>query len=522
MAQRDITNYNTITQVVPEGPSLFESLAPITAEIGQHIIKQSQEAKILENSSAAQLELGKLSNDFQIKYESDPFNEQGLKDFRSSRQGILDKYNESISPLFRRDWQENAARLTGQNDLAVEAWGFKQTAANVKSSIINANANDMVHAGILGEQLGRGEITLPELILSVNASALKLQEFGNAHIGAVSTDAIIHDKIQDSIKTAISSVAKENPVLALQYMDDKAIKSAVTNQEEFTKFRSAVETRALNVGKVVKQHEILDVLKSENALFTSGKALSYAEIQQATQNMSEGAKDYFLKANGYSKESASITPEQKLEFKASLYDQINQLATKQNIMPGDIANMQDVIFQGMNKKALKSTEGANFITTLLQPAITRQETQLRDFTGGSGIMDFWKENVGLEGVQQYYTDNVEIKLPKGETKLGPISHAINSANKVQLYDNYYSALDEQAAKRGIQVADIPKLKDNYEVYKTAQAQAIQQLSIRTSPVLKYQPGIPIAAVVRLTKNPEEADKFDEIFGKGASIRVIGK
>ncbi len=517
MARRDVTDFRTVVQVLAEEP---DQAGVVAANLGQDIIRRSQEARIKEGLSAAMLEMNAVTDQFQKQYEGDPFSEQGLKELKEQRQAVLDTYGQNISPLFRRDWQEGAMSLSTQHDTQINAWGYKQATANTRTSITNTGKNYLNQAMIDGEAFGTGKGALVETLANFGQAKKQLEDFGTRNLGEVTTGEYVKAFGQDWVKSFVSGVAKNNPVEALRLMDSDEVKTEIEDQADFMKFREAIETRAIKFQEVAKQQEILDVLKNENALLASGKVLSYGEITDATAGMSEGARDYFLRANGYKKDGdEKLSMEDKLQFKAGVYDQINQLALQENVAPADIVNLQDAIYNGMNQGALSQEEGANFLTQLLDPAIAEQEKQLGDFTGGD--YNPFKENVGLEGIQKHYADSVEIKVPEGE-EVGTVSKAVNAANKAQLYDNYFSALDEQAAKRGIKIADIPNQRDSYEVYQQAQAQAIQRLQAKTTPVLKLQPAIPISAIVHLTKNPTLADKFDEKYGKGSANRILGR
>lgn len=524
MARRDITNYQTVTDVVAPAP---DKLVPALAEIGQDIIRKSQEAKIVENLSAAQLDLGKLSNDFQTKYQGDPFNEQGLKDFRSQRQDIIDQYGEGISPLFGRAWKEGAGKLTSSNDLANQAWGFKQADANTKNSLINTSQNNLVQTGLDGEAFAAGKIGLTEALLNIDTSLEQMREFGNTNLGATSTDAIMRDMGQDHIKTFISSVAKTNPVMALRLMDEEAVKSEVTNQEEFAKFREAVESRAIKFQVVAKQTEILDTLKGGNALLASGKVLSYAEIMHASSGMSEESKKYFLKANGYTTEGADgpkWKADQKLEYKAAVYDEITKLSTAENIAPEDIQTLQDKIYLGMRRGALKPDEGASFITQLMTPLIEQKEKSLSEFT--TGDWNPFKTDPGLPAIKEYYDNSVEIqpgvKANGKPRELGKVSQMLNARRKVQLYDDYLGALQVEAQKNNVRVGDIPQMdrSKRRDIYRKAQDEAISSFNSGTTPVLKTQPDIPITAIKDLQADPSLSGDFDKKYGKGSASRAL--
>jgi hypothetical protein len=516
---RQISDLRTVTHVEPEAG---DSLTPIIADFGEKIIAQSQQAKIVENSSAAQLELGKLANDFQTQYEGDPFSQQGLKDYKASRQEVLDRYGGQISPMFKRAWDDSALKITDNNDTQLQAWGFKQAAVNTKASLQQGMQNNLQQAAIDGEAFGKSDAEGLGSLMNFVTAKQKLDEFGNTHLGATSTEAITKDFSEDYTKVWLSGVGHANPVKALKLMDDPKVQAAFSKPEEFQKFREAIETRALNVAEVQKKQEVLDVLKSENDLFSGNKALSYAEIQQATHSMSEPARDYFLKANGYKKDGDTpLKLDQKLQYKATLYDQITQLSTPdKDVKPEDLQALQGAIYTGMRKGALTEQEGANFLTQLVAPVITQKEGDMSKFS--SGQWNPFKENVGFAELQGFYADKVEIKPAEGEKQVHAVSAALNATNKANLYDNYWNALQVEAAKNNVTVADIPNLTNKDAIYAKAQAAAQNKFLAAKSPVLKVQPSIPITAIKKLMEHPEKAGDFDEMFGTGAANRVLGK
>lgn len=518
MARRDITDFNTVTNVVADDSGQAGAAA---AAVGQAIIKQSQEAKIIEGMSAAQLELGKLANDFQIKFEGDPFNEQGLKDYRTQRQGVIDKYGSQISPVFKRSWTENALNLSKSNDVQMQAWGYKQSAVNTKTSIANSMQNYLTQAAADGEAFGASQATEIGSFLKFAQAKEQLQSFGNQYLGETSTQAITKDFEQDWAKVFISGVAHKNPAKALKMMDNEQVRATFTDADEFMKFRGAVETRALNVGEVLKQQEVLNTIKKENKLFSSDRALSYAEIQLATQSMSEPARDYFMKVNGYSKSGEdSLDLGEKLQVKADIYNQISQLGQSENITPENISELQGNVYTAMRKGALTQQEGANFITQLVEPVVAQKEEQMSQFS--SGQWNPFKDNVGFKELENFYSEQVEIKPAEGEEKPGAVSQAINATNKANLYDNYWNALQTEAAKRNVTVGDIPKLQDADAVYAAAQDKAQRQYTASSSPVLKLQPSIPITSIQALLKEPARAGEFDKKYGPGAANRILGK
>lgn len=528
MANRDLTNFREVQRVIAEPTS---DLVPTVAKLGQDIIRQSQEAKIVENMSAAQLDLNRLTNEFQTQYEGDPFNEQGIKEFREKRAAVLEGYGSNISPMFGRAWKENASRLANQNDLMTQSWGYKQAAVNTKNSIGKSMQNYLNQAALDGETFGADGADNIDTFLNYAQAREQLDSFGGKYLGEESVKALTDSFEQDWAKTFISGVAKENPVKALRLMENEAVKSTITDENDFAKFRDAIETRAIKFQDVAIQNEVLGKLKNGNALLASGRTLSYAEIQQASSGLSEPAKEYFMKVNGYSDGAdgavgadglplkGRLKLDQKLQYKAEIYDDLTQAAQAENIETVDIERLQNKIYDGMRRGAITQEEGAEYLDQIFNPVIEQKQAALEDYSGGD--WNPFKENVGLTGINKYL-ESTAIKPAEGEEEAGKISSAINSANKANLYDSYMKELRVEAAKNNVRIADIPKLDNAYDVYAKAQAAAINNFKTRSAPVLNVQPSIPITAIKKLIENPEKAEDFDAMFGNGTANRILGR
>lgn len=525
MARRDVSDFRTVVNVVAENP---DRTAEIAADLGQDIIRRSQEARIMEGVSAAQLELNALSSDFQKRYEADPFNEQGLKEYKEARQGIIDKHGSGVSQLFKRPWNESVMTLSKQNDLQLQAWGYRQAETNTRRSLDNFRRNYLNQAALDGESGG----AIGNTLINFAQAKTRMEQFGYKNLGQASTDNFVKDFGQDWVKMFISGVARNNPVEALRLMESDEVKAEISDQADFAAFRSSIENLAINSQEVARKNEVLNVLKNENSLLASGKALSYAEIAQATDGMSESARDYFLRVNGFKKSDIGgegavdtessmrkrkLTADEKFQEKATIYDAINQTLLSEQVDVADISKLQDRVYAGMRDGAISQEEGAGFITQLLNPLIEEQEGQLSQFS--SGEWNPFKTDTGLPVLKEFYDNSVEIKPAEGEDAVGPISAATNARNKVKLYGNYFDALNTEASKRNIRVGDIPKQRDRDAIYRQAQAQAMRSFEVERA---SFITGIPIIAINELFKNPEPSaiKEFDEAFGNGAANRIL--
>lgn len=233
MPNRDITDVQQVTNVVADEPT---QIAPIAQEVGDKIVQQSEQAKINDSISQAQLELRQAQNNFKTQYASDPFNEDGLNEMNKQQQAIFDKYGDQISPYFKNQWVESSLKIGKLNDSKLEAWGFKQSAFNSKSFLGSSMQTNLGMANQDGEDLATGAIGLPEVMANYAASNKQLQDYGTKNIGGEATEELTKNYQSDYMKSVLAGVATTNPTKAAQLLDSPEVKENFTTDQigEFT------------------------------------------------------------------------------------------------------------------------------------------------------------------------------------------------------------------------------------------------------------------------------------------------
>lgn len=495
MANRETENYrSSITQVAAQEPVQQDSgIIGIAADIGQQIIRVNQEAKITENFSKAQVELQRLNTQYQIDYESNPMG--GLKELKKARDDVFNNLGNEISPFFKRNWQDNIRGLSMKDDLATEAWAMAQTRKNTVKSINETIKADLSRAAVEGENFGNSDSDEIETMLNYAASKSKLMEFGDRNLGAETTTQLLETYDDDYLKTFISGVSQSNPLKALRLMDDEAVKKSFIDQRQYMDMRDAIENRALNVQEIMGDKQVLNILRDENNLLTRSMEgnVSYADLQSAFSaqpGMSEAAKSYFMKANGYTGNgsSAKLSPSEKMSAKVQLHSAITELVSSENLTAQDIAEAQTVIFSSLDKGVLNTEEAGLYLGQIVSPLATQKEEQLKTFSVNSII----HPDMGFKGLEKIYTDHIEMKPNKGEKDVGPLTKAANDANKVKLYDYYMISLVENARSYGVDVANIKQLDKTQQrkLYAQAQNDAIKLYQIDTNPILSTLNDLP--------------------------------
>lgn len=508
MAQRDITSYRTVTdQVAPRveaeqksysGPSTVNQIVNAAADIGQHIIKAAQEAKITENYSKAALEVNQLQQQFEIDNESDPFNKDAIEGFKQNRQAIFDKYSEGISPFFMKPYQDSVRELGFKNDAEQAAWGYKQTRTNTVNSINNAMQANLSQALIDGQNFGNSDQTEFGAMLNYADSKSKLISAGDKILGPETTTQMLENYDDDYLKTVISGVSDTNPLKALRMLEDPNIQKSFRDQKHYSEMKKAVEARALKVQEVNGEREILNVLKNENSLLARSveSPISYVALQAELDktNASKEARSYFMKVNGYTTKDGEIKldPDEQLQFKADLYSEIAATTSKDVISSQDISALQNKIYKGMNNSSLTEDEGIKFLNQLVGPYIAKKEDSLSNY-GSNGFWGFKGDDIGYGGVERMFKENIEVQPVNSKSGSVAFAQKVNNQNKVKLLDYYQSSLESAAAARNIAIGDIPNLpnkNDARKIYSDAQAQAIKLYTQEKYPELGNMEQLP--------------------------------
>lgn len=332
MANRDLRDYRSETQVIASKPVDY---AGIAQDIGDKVIAQSQEAKINENISAAQLELGQLNNQYRMDNQGDPFG--GLEKLKSDRDAIFNKYGEGISPYFKGEWQKSTQRLADHNDALNQAWGYKQSAINSKVSLGVSMKNNYDSANIAGQQFGAGTETEVGALLNYADSHNQLAEFGNKHLGEAPTATLMKDYNKDYMKSFISGVAETSPEKAAKLLDDPSVKDKFTTDERGEMIGV--------ISKVKKQQELQDSLQQT------------VNTGQVSDIVNDDNKTYYQKRLEID----------SLEFKGSIPNKIASQARRVLTSQKDIDavtntdTMSSIITKIYDVNTLKDTSSADYL-----------------------------------------------------------------------------------------------------------------------------------------------------------------
>lgn len=290
MANRDLTAYRQdINEVAPQQAIPTPDPVPNElATIGQNLIAKSQEAKINENISKAQLGIAELNQKYQDNNQGDPF--KNLEELKQNRSDLLSSYGEDISPYFKGAWNNSVKKLTAHDDLKTELWAYQQTKKNTADSINQSMANNFAQANQDGQDFGTGKINSLDGILNYEQSKKQLEVYGSKNLGETHTGKLLDGYEQDYMKSFIAGVAQNNPQKAAMLLDKPEFKDQFTSQER-DEFANLIE-------KTRKGNELIKSLQvTQNS-------------QQVTDIVNDPNQTYFQKRLAIDKMdmSGSISP----------------------------------------------------------------------------------------------------------------------------------------------------------------------------------------------------------------------
>lgn len=227
MANRDLTTFRQVDNVVADqsGNMALQS----AAQFGQDLIKSSQEAKITENFSKAQMDLNATKYAMQNQYADNPF--EGVKAFQQAREETLSTYGEDISPFFQGVWKKQTRDFAVHDDAQMQAWAFNQTKQNTTKSIGVAMKNNFQQANNDGQNYGAGKTNDLTAIMNFVPAKQSLQSFGASNLGTDKTEALLQNYDKNYIKSFLSGVAETNPQKAAELLDSEGFKDKFTTEE---------------------------------------------------------------------------------------------------------------------------------------------------------------------------------------------------------------------------------------------------------------------------------------------------
>ena len=316
----------------------------------------------------------------------------------------------------------------------------------------------------------------------------------------------------------------------LRRADDDAVDAAAYYQQHKTQIAGSehqaiehlIEQRqqfqAENVKKELKKTAMMCIYgdsKSCQELYAKAQSgqMSVADIEAAMPaNAGVSFKNLIYKMNGYKTGLTKLDDSEKLNLKQKIYETIGTVTSNANAKIEDFQEMQNLIFEGLDKKALSNSEGTALLNNIAGPLMEKWKDKIEVYSdnawfeadlGVSGLNDWLEEN--------YLTDDKIIKKESKERQ--KVLNAANDRVKTEAYQLYYEYLQDVVNETPgmTSVKDVLNLSENKRraVYRHVQERVMQDFAVRRYQSLRNMSVNPTYilnnrdGMVQISNRPEE-------------------
>jgi hypothetical protein len=388
---RNVTQTRTVGPTV--APQEFNAVPDVglkIVEVAGNIMKQNAEAKIVENLSNAQLDLNALTNQFQIDNEADP--KIKTPEYEAQMKEIFDKYGASIPSNYRYAWDEKTRELSQKNALANQTWAMKQTQVNTKNSINASMRNNFQQAYIDGQNFANGDGSIIDAMANFATSKKALIEFGDKNLGIVTTESILKEYDNDSLKSFLSGVIQSNPQKGESFLQDEKVMEKLSpddmkSMHEFARSRAKqLETKNL-VDTEEAESNVMELINSDADFYTKRVQLDRAELEGKI------SKPLAAKARRVLSSEKAIDAVTQSPLMGEIVNQIYDINAKAGINDKDyligVQNIKNRILEAQESGELNSVDASklnNQMRTLTSAKLSASTENISLFGEGSKMI----------------------------------------------------------------------------------------------------------------------------------------
>lgn len=346
-------------------------------------------------------------------------------------------------------------------------------------------------AAIKANYAGRGEI------LNSKIKEYKDNFYNGQVMKRADTDADDAASYFEKHKNNFSEPAKSNLVSLLQKRKNE--------QEEHARKEVKKEAMLCVYGDSESCRNLLQKAQS-------GK-MTPAEIEAAMPaNAGTSFKNLIYRRQGYLTGPAKLDESQQQELKQKIYESIGAVTSNQEAKIEDFKLMEDLIYEGLDKKAISESEGTRLLNNIAAPLMSKWKEKAEAYSDNA----WFEPNMGVKNLDNWLENNflTSSKLIKKESKeQQKVLNAANNRVKTEAYQLYFENLQDIVNEmKGLNsVADILNLKNKEQraIYEEAQErvkqdfaaqryQSLRNISVNPTYVLSKKDGM-----VQISGTPEE-------------------
>jgi len=246
--EREITSIRqNIQEVVKQTPDVAGALLPAVNKIHQ----ASQETKIGNSLTQAQLEINGITNQYRIDNEADPM--ANIKDYNTQVQDVFKKHGKGIGALYKGQWANKANALISQTKVNTDVWSIGQNTKNAVNNLNEAMEGQFQLSYIDGQNFATGDESDFASLLKFEQSRDELQKTTSKFLGTETTKGIMENYEKDYMKSFISGAIESDPELGVKLLEDE--RTNILDSEEKKELEKTAQVRTKEL--------VLDSLKVE-------------------------------------------------------------------------------------------------------------------------------------------------------------------------------------------------------------------------------------------------------------------
>lgn len=371
----------------------MQALVPAVSKAATEIISASQEAKILDSTAKAKLEINGLTNKYRLENQSNP--EANFDKFKAERDKILSNYSKDISPLFRQQWIKQEFDIKAQTDASHQAWAIQQNASNAEFNLKQAMQSNYDLSFVDGQNFATGNDFDLSAALKYKQSYDQISQGAIKYLGEETTRQMMGNYEKNYMKSFLMGSIQSNPAKAMQLLNNPEvmkmlgaskqaqIKEGLQGKIEADQRKAEIEKRKAELEQldaqsktIVENIDGMDLTPEQKQLEINKRVLSgeVSDKVAATAN-----KIFSLQGKIAEQEQAQSEHQQLVAFAQSRQKQIDIESLQNNNAIGgnlfdlvnDTAKTQFEKMRAIDNALLQGQISDKFARTL-QTTLTRQ------------------------------------------------------------------------------------------------------------------------------------------------------
>jgi len=387
MAQRQLAQRSVTDIVLPDEhkADMWKAGADVTQ--GALNIKMKIDSAKMNNFLAdANLQAMKVTQEWRVANESNPFDEGAVRGLNEQYAKIFRQYEGKIGFLSQGQWQQSVSKQTKQWQADNLQWGMQREIKNVELSINSSIKKDMAFYQSIGQT---GDIN--KAVTTARERLAGLQDTVSGVIGEESFKRLTQDYEADAIKSFIVGQADTDPDKALELLKDEKTVEKIGDPENVKLLENYAIKQKNQKEKEVRATEIAQYKDVRNKIL-SDEPMSFNDIDEMVSNKNDAFK---LKQFLVQVDNTKSDP-----LKVSMY--LSSLAN----LPLDTQKEADALYDKVMKDPNLSRRDKNtIIKTDIMGGMSLQDMKAgkTDFSQKKGLLNLW----GIIKKQTNDTDAVE-------------------------------------------------------------------------------------------------------------------